>query len=171
MLKTSGIVLGALLLFAAGRPALAESVDYKALNEAKLSLTQAINTAEQQGDGKAIDAEFDVEDGVAMYEISILGADKLQKYKLDANTGQVRETENETIEKYFTRLKPEAVNSAKTTLAQAIGIAEQRVGGKAAEAEIDREGDTVGYEVKVAKADGTTQEVKVGADGHVGKVE
>lgn len=171
MFKTLAIAAGALLFLAAAKPADAESVNYKALDQAKLSLTQAINTAEQQGGGKAIEAEFDSEDGAAMYEVSVLGADKLQKYKLDANTGQVRETDNETIEKYFTRLKPEAVNSAKTTLSQAIGIAEQRVGGKAAKAEIDREGDSVSYEVTVAKADGTAQEVKIGADGQVNEVE
>lgn len=165
------MLAGALLLLAAANPASAESVDYKALNQTKLSLTQAIDTAERQGGGKAIDAEFETEDGVAMYEVSVLGADKLQKYKLDANSGQVRETENETIEKYFTRLKPETVDAAKTTLSQAIGIAEQRVGGKAAKADIDREGDSVVYEVTVAKADGTTQEVEVGADGQIGKVE
>lgn len=171
MLKTLGIAAATMLLLAAGRPASAKSVNYEALNQAKLSLTQAIETAEKQGGGRAIDAEFDAENGVAKYEVKILGADKLQDYTLDADTGQVREAENETIEKYLTRLKPETVNSAKTTLAQAIGIAEQRAGGKAAKAEIDREGDTVGYEITVAKSDGTTQEVKVGADGQVGKVE
>jgi uncharacterized membrane protein YkoI len=47
-------------------------------------------------------------------------------------------------------------------------IGEAQSGGKAVDADADRDGDTVRYTVKVAKADGTTEKVKVnGADGKI----
>lgn len=76
-------------------------------------------------------------------------------------------TDNEVIEKYFTRLTPDQVRGSKTTLGQAIGIAEERSGGRAYEAEIDREGDAVEYDVTVLKRDGSEREIEISADGQV----
>jgi uncharacterized membrane protein YkoI len=147
----------------------AQYSDLQSMIRAKLSLTQAIETAEQQGSGKAIKAEFEAgDDKPPRYEIKVLGDDKLVTYTLDADTGKVLETENDRIEKLFTRLRPEDVRAAPTTLAQAIGIAEQRAGGKAVEAEIDRESNSVSYAVTVAKADGSERDVHV--NGATGKV-
>ena len=160
---------GPLALFAMGgvllaAPAFAtDKEDVQALNQAKVSLTQAIETAAKQGNGKAIDAEFEVKNGVGQYEIKVLGPDKLMEYRLDANSGQITGSEEERFEKYFTRMKPEDLRNARTSLVEAVGIAEQRLGGKAIEAEAEREGDHVQYEVKVAKPDGSTHEVEINA--------
>ena len=78
--------------------------------------------------------------------MKVLGRDKLVTYTLDADTGKVLETDNDRLEKLFTRLEPDDIRGAPTTLAQAIGIAEQRSGGKAIEAEVDRDSDAVSYE-------------------------
>lgn len=146
--------------------------DIQAMNNAKLSLAQAIEAAEKQGQGRAIEAGFEAKDGTGQYEIKVLSQDKLTKYKLDANTGQVRETENEPIERHLTRLKPQDLQSAQVTLTQAIATAEQRVGGKAIDAEVEREADRVEYEVTVARTDGTTQKAKInGVNGQVTSVE
>ena len=68
----------------------AEPAEVQALSRAKLSLTQAIETAERHGDGKAIDAEFDGGRGEApRFEVKILGRDKLTEYTLDADSGKV----------------------------------------------------------------------------------
>lgn len=57
------------------------------------------------------------------------------------------------------------------TLTQAIATAEQRVGGKAIDADMEREADWVEYEVTVARADGTTQKAKInGVNGQVTSV-
>ncbi|MCW2241489.1 PepSY domain-containing protein [Azospirillum canadense] len=156
LLAVTGVLLGA-PAFAANKK------DVQALNQAKVSLTQAIETATKQGNGKAIDAEFEVEDGGGQYEIKVLGSDKLMKYKLDANSGQVTEAEEAHFEKFFTRLKPEDLRNARTSLVEAIGIAEQRLGGKAIEAEAERESDHIQYEVKVVKPDGSTDEIEINA--------
>jgi uncharacterized membrane protein YkoI len=159
-------VLTAALL--AGPALAADRSDVQALTQARLSLTQAIEEASRQGQGRAVDAEFDAEDGAARYEVTVLGPDRMVTYTLDANSGAVTRADEETIGKYFTRLTPADLQAARTTLEQAIGIAEQRLNGKAIEAEAERDGDTVRYEVTVARPDGNTQEITInGIDGQV----
>ncbi|EIM24456.1 PepSY domain-containing protein [Microvirga lotononidis] len=155
---------------AAGAPAgvTRDSNKFQAARSAKVSLSQAVEAAEKQGQGRATEAEFEVKDGGGQYEIKVLSntGDKLTKFKLDANSGQVVETENQPFERYFTRLKPADFQSAKVSLKDAIAAAEQRVGGKATDAEVEREGNAVQYEIDVATAD-KTQEIKVDANGQV----
>ncbi|HYD68463.1 PepSY domain-containing protein [Azospirillum sp.] len=162
-------LLGAATAALLSSPALAaDKEDIQALTQARLSLTQAIEEAGRQGNGRAVDAEFDVENGAARYEVTILGADRLVTYTLDANTGAVVKTDEKTVARYFTRLDPADLQGARTTLEQAIGIAEQRLSGKAIEAEVERDGDAVRYEVTVAHPDGRTQDIKIsGVDGQV----
>jgi uncharacterized membrane protein YkoI len=75
---------------------------------------------------------------------------------------------DEKFEKMFTRLKPTAIQNAPTSLTRAITTAETRSGGKAKEAEVNRDGDQLQYEVKVVKADGTGETLKInGSDGKV----
>jgi uncharacterized membrane protein YkoI len=58
--------------------------------------------------------------------------------------------------------------NAPTSLKSAIKSAESQSGGKAVDADADRDGDQVRYTVKVALSDGTTQKIKInGADGKV----
>lgn len=57
--------------------------------------------------------------------------------------------------------------NAKTSLAQAIAIAEQQTGGKAMESSLEQQAGTAAYEVRIAKADGV-QKVLVAPDS--GKV-
>jgi len=141
------------------------------LSHAKVSLNQAIGIAEQQGSGQAIGAEYvSQKSGVGHYDIKVLSSDgsKLVKYRVSPSTGKVTEASNEAFEKVFTRIKPEALQNAPTSLKTAITTAEAQAGGKAINADADRDGDQVRYTVKVAKADGTTEKVKVnGADGKV----
>ena len=161
------LLAGAAMLLAT--PVLAaDREDVRALEKAKVSLTQAIDIAARQGNGIAIDAEFEEDDGRGTYEVKVLGEGTLVTYTLDAESGSVTDTENERIEQYFTRLKPADLRDARTTLGQAIGMAEQRAGGKAMDAEVEREGDHVEYEVTVARPDGSAQEIRInGTSGQV----
>lgn len=158
----------AVLLGGASKAAAADTSEVQALARAKLSLTQAIEAAEREGDGKAIEAEFDADSGRSRYDVKVLGRDKLVEYTLDADTGKVLETSNEPIEKLFSRLEPDDVRGARTTLAQAIGIAEQHTKGKAVDAEVDREGESIRYDVTILKSDGSIQELEI--DGASGKI-
>ncbi len=137
------------------------------------SLAQAIATAEGKGEekgGRAIDADFEKADSKnpAHYAIKVVyPSGKLVEYGINADTGELYKTENQPIERYFTRLKPADFQNAKVSLKDAIALAEQKApGGKAYEAEVEREGNAVEYEIKVALTD-REQEIKIGPDGVV----
>lgn len=146
---------------------------YQGARAARLSLQQAIDAAEAQGGGggRAVDADFDTaeRDEPAHYEIKVLHADgRLVEHSVNADTGQVYKSENQPIERYFTRLSVEDLRAARTSLKQAIAAAEARAGAgaRAVEAEIEREGSTVAYEIDVATPD-RARKFKVSADGQV----
>jgi len=143
----------------------------QAMEKAKISLSQAVRAAEKQSGGQAVSAEYELKSGnPAYYEVKVLSSDgqKLTKYELDPNTGQVMKTSDEKFEKLFTRLKPTAIQNAPTSLTRAIATAEARGAGKASEASISRDGDQVQYDIEVAKLDGTTEKFKInGSDGKV----
>jgi uncharacterized membrane protein YkoI len=147
--------------------------EWQVAKSAKTSLAQAIATAEAKGDekgGRAIDADFEKADSKnpAHYAIKVVyPSGKLVEYGINADTGELYKTENQPIERYFTRLKPADFQNAKVSLKDAIALAEQNApGGKAYEAEVEREGKAVEYEIKVALMD-REQEIKIGPDGAV----
>ena len=145
--------------------------EYQLAAVSKVTLAQALTTAEQQGEkGRAIDADFEKADGKNPnhYSIKVVYPDgKLVEYGINADDGALYKTENQPIERYFTRLKPADFQKATTSLKDALKIAEQKAGGgKAYEAEVEKDGSAVQYEIKVAGAD-KEQEIKVGPDGKV----
>jgi uncharacterized membrane protein YkoI len=146
------------------------SSEFQAIQAVKVPLSQAIATAEQQGQGRAISAEFEEQDrnDPAHYEIKVVQSDgKLVEHKIDANSGAVIKSENQPFERFFTRLKPADFQNARTSLKDAIATAEQGIaGGKAVEAEVDRENDAIVYEIEVATAE-RSQEIKIDANGQV----
>jgi uncharacterized membrane protein YkoI len=142
--------------------------DVRALNASRMSITQAIDAAAKQGNGRPIDAEFARKGAAAHFDVKVLTQDKVMKYTVDANSGQVTGTSEQTIETFFTRMKPEDLRNTQTSLIQAIGAAEQRAQGKAIQAEAERDQGHISYEITVAKADGSTHKIKV--DGQSGQV-
>ena len=145
--------------------------EFEAAKLAKVNLAQALQTAESQGEkGRAIDADFEKAGSKdpAHYSIKVVYPDgKLMEYGINADTGALFKSENQPIERYFTRLKTADFQNAKTSLKDAIAMAEQHAaGGKAYEAEVERDGNAVQYEISVALAD-RSQEVKIGPDGKI----
>ncbi len=72
--------------FAAGH---AEAQEQTALEHSKLTLSQAIATAEQQTGGKAYDAGVDVDHGKARIAVETNGPQGVQTVIIDAQNGQV----------------------------------------------------------------------------------
>ena len=147
--------------------------EWQIAKSAKVDLAKAIASAEGKGEekgGKAIDADFEKADSKnpAHYAIKVVyPSGKLVEYGINADTGELYKTENQPIERYFTRLKPADFQNAKVSLKDAIALAEQKApGSKAYEAEVEREGKAVEYEIKVALTD-REQKIKVGPDGMV----
>lgn len=134
---------------------------------AKVPLAQAVEVAEGQGSGRAVRVSFKVDGRTRQYEVKVLAADgKLVGHYIDANSGQVLKSQGHPIEAYFTRLNPAEVQSARTTLRRAIVVAEEKVGGKASEAEVNGGSNAVRYEITVV-ADGRVRRIQVGEDGQV----
>ncbi len=165
-------IAGALVFVAAGMAVSAgDKKDAQAASDSKISLTEAIHTAEKAGGGKAVDAEMEgSKGGHARYTVEVLSSDgkKLTEYTINANTGKVEKTDNEPLEKLVTRVKPDDLQSTQTTLTAAIREAEQQTGGKVIDAETGASDGALHYELKVAMADGNTDKVKV--DGSTGKI-
>jgi uncharacterized membrane protein YkoI len=171
--KSGLVVVAVSSLLAMGAAQATDTARHEAqsLEKAKISLTEAIHIAEKQGNGLATSAEYEFKGGnPANYEVKVLSNDgqKLSKYEISPSTGKVKEVSDEKFEKLFTRIKPTAIQNAPTSLTRAISTAEARSGGKATEAEIDRDGDQLKYEVHVVKADGSSEKLKInGSDGKV----
>ena len=66
-----------------------DRAETSALQHAKVSLTDAIRTAEQRVNGKAIDAGLDHQNGNLRYEVEVLKDGAVQKMMVDAQSGQV----------------------------------------------------------------------------------
>ena len=73
----------------AGAAAGSEDREAAALQGAKVSLTQAIATAEQQTGGKAYDAGVDVKGGQTRIVVETNGPKGVQTVSIDAQSGQV----------------------------------------------------------------------------------
>lgn len=141
--------------------------DLRTQQAARITLAQAVESAENRGEGRAVEARFETRSGAGAYGIKVLGGDgKLFEHRVDGNSGQVTKSEGHPVEGFFSRLRPVDVRDARTTLGQAIAIAEQSAGGRAAEAEAEREGGAVRYRITVANGD-RTKEVRVDADGRI----
>jgi len=137
-----------------------------ALNKSTVSLTQATQIAEKQEPGKTIGAEFDIEKDRALWEVKVLGNGGVKEYKIDAMTGTVVKIEDEHIRgkltNFVTGMNLKDLNSAKTTLAEAVSAAEKKMNGKAVKVEVEHERGAVQYDIFVRTAD-KTNKVKVEA--------
>jgi uncharacterized membrane protein YkoI len=63
--------------------------DAKAMLAARVTLTDAIATAEKEAGGKAIDAGMDDQDGVRFIAVNVVRGEKIQKVLVDPETGKV----------------------------------------------------------------------------------
>jgi uncharacterized membrane protein YkoI len=145
--------------------------EVQSLTQAKVSLPDAIRVAEQTAHGRAVSAVYELgSSSPPYYEVKVLHEDgrKLTRYELNPNTGKVNGTTDERPEQLFTHLRPSSIENAPISLSGAVETAEERAGGKATAASIERGADQVRYSIAIARLDGTTQDVKVnGSDGRV----
>lgn len=157
------------ILLALGFSSAAQAVSSReadALNKATVSLTQATQIAEKQEPGKTISAEFDIEKDRALWEVKVLGNAGVKEYKIDATTGAVVKVEDEHIRgkliNFVTGMNLKDLNSAKTSLAQAVMAAEKKVNGKAVKVEVEHERGAIQYDIFVRGGD-KTNKVKIEA--------
>ena len=63
--------------------------------DGSVEIAAAISAAEAAADGTAIEAEFETEDGLAIYEVEVAGNETLLEVTVDATTGDVLSVETE----------------------------------------------------------------------------
>jgi uncharacterized membrane protein YkoI len=149
----------------------ATSREDQALASATVSLVKAVEIGENKGQGKTVGAEFDIEKGLPIWEVKILGADGVMEFKVDANSGQVVKIEDEHVRgkltNFVTGTNLKDLESVKTTFSEAVAMAEQQAKGKAVKVQVEHEHDHVQFDVFVRSGDATK---KIKIDALSGKV-
>ncbi len=87
---TSSIIFS--LILAAPAVAFANShhqEEAEAIGQAKISLTEAVQTAESETGAKAVEVDFDKENNVWGYEVKTLKPGTKYELFIDANTGKI----------------------------------------------------------------------------------
>jgi uncharacterized membrane protein YkoI len=136
--------------------------DIAAAKSAKVSLTDAINTAQQGNHGDVVSAKFELRQGRPEYLIRTFDSRSRQEWlgHIDAQTGQVigqgRTIPLSSLPKEDQRELTASVSSG-TTLAQAVQTAERQRGGKALAAGLSTSNGQVGYRTELLKRNGRTQ--------------
>jgi uncharacterized membrane protein YkoI len=127
--------------------------DIRPFQSAKLSLTDAIHTAQQQQKGKALEVKFEMWNGQPAYFIRTSEDHRIWEGRINANSGQLIGQRRTYDSGQITRSleqKAKAVERTQTSLTQAVQNAEQQQGGKAimAKVQVDSNGKA-NYDVDV----------------------
>jgi uncharacterized membrane protein YkoI len=144
----------------------ATSREAQALASATVSIVEAVDIGEKQGHGKTVGAEFDIEKGLPIWEVKVLGPGGVTEFKVDANSGQVVKIEDEHVRgkltNFVTGTNLQDLESVKTTFPEAVAMAEQLAEGKAVKVEVEHEHDHVQFDVFVRSGD-VTKKIKIDA--------
>jgi uncharacterized membrane protein YkoI len=76
---------------------------------------------------------------------------------------KVQNTHNELLEKLVSRITPDSLRRAPTTLTHAIALAQEHSGGRARSTDVDRKDDRIEYNIETVKLDGTLHKMRVSA--------
>lgn len=133
-----------------------------AARNAKVSLIEAISSAEQQNHGNVVSARFELRQGKPEYLIRTFDSRSRQEWlgHIDAVTGQVM-GQGRTIP--LSQLPKQdqqeltASQNSSTTLGQAVRTAEQQRGGKALSAGLSSRHGQVSYRTELLNSNGRTQ--------------
>jgi len=124
----------------------------------QVTLAQAVATAESQLGARAYDAEFDMDLGDMVYEVSLVKDGRPMEVVIDATTGRVvRQSKGLKAKTLQARLPVigehlKAAQSAPRTLSQTISMVEEATKGQVAEIGLERRGGRHYYEVELAGA-------------------
>lgn len=142
-----------------------ERAEAALVHRAMHSLADAIITAEKRANGFATEAELEIENGKAVYEIETVSKFGSFEAKIDADTGIVLEVKPEdSID-----IQLAVIEALPLSVQNAIKAAEADTDAKAMEAELDIENGRLVFEVKLASSDGQTTYAIV--DAHTAEVQ
>jgi uncharacterized membrane protein YkoI len=141
------ILLAAAAAATVAAPAVAQVV------RPKVTLAQAVATAEAEFGARAYDAEFDMDLGDMVYEIGLVKNGKPMEVKVDAVSGKVvRQSRPIKARLPIVGEHLKAAQTAPRTLTQTIAMVEDATKGKVAEIGLERRGGRHYYEVELVGA-------------------
>jgi len=142
-----------------------DAATVQALGTAKLTLADAIRTAEAAGQGMVTSAEFKIKNGKPVFDVTTRSGPAETDHLIDpasgailASTPDVEDADGGSGTDEASELT--ALQGAKVSLLQAITTAEGQ-GGKALSAEYGQEDGALAIEVEMADASGKTVDLKV----------
>lgn len=158
---------GAVATMARAETSSDDAATIQALGTAKLTLADAIRTAEAAGQGMVTGAEFEIKDGKPVFDVTTQNGAAETDHLIDPATGAmlastpaVEDADGDSASKEASELS--SLPAAKVSLLQAISAAEVQ-GGKALSAEYAQEGEMLAIDIEVADASGKTVELRVDA--------
>lgn len=128
--------------------------DVKPFESAKLSLSQALTSAQNENRGKPIAARFEMWHGKPVYVIRTYAANKIWETRVDADTGDaIGQPTNVAEGKLGSRMQKEmsALDNAQTSLTDAVNKAEQQEGGKVIMARVKPVSGGAAYDIDLVK--------------------
>jgi uncharacterized membrane protein YkoI len=128
--------------------------DVKPFENAKLSLTQALASAQSENRGKPLAARFEMWHGKPAYLIRTYSANKIWETRVDANSGDaIGEPTTVAESELGPQVKKEikALDSAQTSLTDAVNKAEQQEGGKVIMARVKPVSGGASYDIDLVK--------------------
>lgn len=147
-----------------------DQAEVQAFLGASRTITDAIKAAETASSGPAVKAEFDDHNGAPAYEVDTIANGKQITVRIDAASGAVLTTEDEGE---IAKAEADDITDPAqlgAPLAELAARAEQAGQGKVMSISAERDDNkTPVVEVELAKADGSTQDFTIAADGTLTK--
>lgn len=167
---------GAMSTIARAESSSDDAATVQALGSAKISLADAIRTAEAAGQGMVVGAEFEIKDGKPVFDVTTQNGANEVDHLIDPATGAIlgsspavetAESDEDGQKAGDEGAELTALQGAKVTLLQAITSVEAQ-GGKALSAEYGQENGALAVSLEIADASGKTTELRI--DAMTGKV-
>ena len=167
-LTIAGVGATAIAAPVANTKAVTGSSEAVSAMQSKVTLMQAIDIAKQNAKGDLVSAKFDYDDDdtTSEYEVELVANGTSYEVKIDANTGKVLKTKQESLDKKD-MAEYSAMKQAKVSLTSAMQTASQSVNGKVISAEFELEKGQSIYDIEVVKGN---QKYDVSVDANTGKV-
>jgi len=128
--------------------------DVKPFEDAKLSLSQALASAERENRGKPLAARFEMWHGKPAYLVRTYSANQVWETRIDANSGdalgQPRAIAKSELGSHGQK-EIDALDNAQTSLTDAVNKAEQQQGGKVIMARVQPVSGGVSYDIDLVK--------------------
>lgn len=126
-----------------------------AFQSAKITLAQAVATVEKATGGKTTNAGFQSLDGKDGYQVTVFANGAMQAMWVDPATGAATKIAKPDSAESMTETQDKAeaatLDKAKATIPQAITMAEQKAGGHAFDAGLQKHASAVQISVDVLK--------------------